>query len=54
MVARGRWVREWVKRVKGIKRYKLPVIKYVRHRNEKDSIENIVNNIVILLYDDRW
>lgn len=41
--------------VKGIKRFldKLPIIKYISHGNEKDSIGNIVNNILITLYGDR-
>ena len=47
--------REWRmgKMVKGIKGYKHPVIKSVSHRDEKYSIGNIVNNMVIM-YGDRW
>ena len=40
--------------MKGIKRYKLPVIKQLCDGDEKDNIENIVNNAVITLYGDRW
>ena len=39
----------WAKWVKGIKRYKLPVIKYVSHGYEKHSIKNVANNMVIHL-----
>lgn len=38
--------------MKGIKRHKLPIIKEIGHRNEKYSIGNTVNNIVIMLYVD--
>ena len=40
--------------MKEIKRYKLPVIKLVNHEGVMCSIGNIVNNIVITLYGDRW
>ena len=38
------WVPEGrqAKQIKGIKRYKLPVIKYISHRDEKYSIGTIV------------
>lgn len=38
--------------IKGIERYKLPVIEWVSHGNEQCSIRNIVNNTVTTLYDD--
>ena len=40
--------------MKGIKRYKLPVIRLISHRDEKYSLENIINKIVITLYGKRW
>ena len=40
------------KQVKGIKRYKLPVIKQISHRDRICSIKSTVNNPVIILYDD--
>ena len=36
------------------KRYKLPVIKLMSHRNEMYSLGNIVNNNVISLCGNRW
>ena len=48
----GEVVVRWVKWVKGIKKYKLPVIK--SHRDAKYSIENIVDNIVMTMYGVRW
>ena len=48
---RNRW--EWVKQVRVIRRYKLPVIKEMSHRDEMNSSGNIVNNIVSL-YADIW
>ena len=50
MVARGKGVTGWAKREKGIKKYKLPVIKQVSHRDVMYSTGNTVNNIVITLY----
>lgn len=38
---------------KGIKTYKLSVIKLICHGDEKYSKENIVNNIAITLCGDR-
>lgn len=37
VVARGEGARRWVKQVKGLKRYKLPVIKYVSHGDESTA-----------------
>lgn len=37
---------------KEIKRYKLSLIKYVSHRDEKCNTRNTVNNIVVMLYGD--
>lgn len=45
---------EWVKKVKGDKRSKLPVIKYRSHGEVVYSTENIVNSIVITVHGDRW
>ena len=39
--------------VKEIKRYKFPVIKLKTYGDEKYSIRNMVDNIVITLYGDR-
>ena len=44
----------WVKEEKGIKRFKLPVTKYIGHRDEKYSRGNTFNNIVTTLYRSRW
>lgn len=44
MVARAGW--GGVRSMKGIKRYKLLAIKQVRHKDEKDTIRNTVNNVV--------
>ena len=41
-----------MKEVKGIKRYKFPVIKC--HGDVIYSTRNIVNNTVIILSGDRW
>ena len=38
--------------MKVIKRYKLPAIKLISHGDEKYTIENIINNNIILLYGD--
>ena len=40
--------------VKEIKRYRLPVAKYMSHGDERYSLGNTVNDKVISLYDDRW
>lgn len=40
--------------MKAIRRYKLPVIKQISHRDERGSRENRVNDIVVTLYGDRW
>ena len=36
-----------------IKRYKLPLAKYMNHRYEMYSVGNIVNNFIIVLYSNR-
>ena len=46
--------RGWTKWVKGSGRYRLSVMEYISHRDERYSIGNTVNCIVIALYDDRW
>ena len=38
----------------GIKKYKLPVIKYISHRDVIYSLRNIDHTTVITLYGDRW
>lgn len=43
-----------MKTMKGSKRYKLPVVKYVDHKNIMYSTGKIANNVVITLYGDRW
>lgn len=40
LVRGSRWG-EWAKEVKGIKRYKFPIIKQVNHRDEKYSNRGI-------------
>ena len=45
---------EWVKKVKGIKRYQLPIIKLVMGVGVKYSIRNIVSDIVITLCAVSW
>ena len=42
-----------MKKVKGIKMYKLPVIK-ISHKDIKYSIENITNNVIITMHGVRW
>ena len=37
-----------------IKRYKPPFIKQISHRDTLSSARNMVNNIVITLYWDKW
>lgn len=39
--------------MKGVKSYKLLVVKYTSYGDEKYSLGNIVNNVVMTLYDDR-
>lgn len=53
MVARGEgaW---WVKWVKGIKEYKLAVIKQVSRGNVLYHTGNVDENIVLTLNGDRW
>ena len=38
----------------GLEKYKPPVSKQLSHRDEMYNMGNIVNNTVIILYDDRW
>lgn len=38
--------------MKGVKKYRLPVIKGVSHEDEKYSTGNIVSNVVITSYGD--
>ena len=40
--------------MRGIKRYKLPVIEYVHHKDSKYNTKSIVKNMVITSYGDRW
>lgn len=42
-----------VKKVKGIKWYKLPVTKLLSHTEVTNSIEKIVNNTIVTWYGDR-
>ena len=42
------------KQVKGIKNYKFPSIKYTNHGDVVYRIGNILNNILVILYNDRW
>lgn len=39
--------------MKGVDRYKLPVIEQVNHGDEKYNIENEVNNTVAMFFCDR-
>lgn len=54
MVARGKGSGGIGEKLKGNKRYKLPIIKYISHRHVVYSTGNRVNNIMITLYSDRW
>ena len=36
------------------KRQKFPVTKWTNHKDEKHIIGNVVKNIVITLYGERW
>lgn len=40
--------------MKRIKRYNLPFIRQIRHRDIMYSIENIANNVVTTLHGDRY
>ena len=51
MVARGKGGGGGRKYVNEIKSCKLPVMKYVSHKDVMYSIGNTVNSIVITLYD---
>lgn len=44
----------WVIWIKGIKRYKPPVMTSVIHRDVKYSIRNVISNVVITLNGKRW
>lgn len=50
----GRRVRRWAKYVKGVKWYKVLVMKSIGHRNEKHSTGNIFNNSGRMSYGERW
>ena len=39
---------------KGVKRYKLPVIKSISQGDVMHSMENIVSNILVSLHGDEW
>lgn len=52
MVARGEKGRGMGKMGNG--RYKLPVMECISNRNKRHRKRNIVDDIVIVLYDDRW
>lgn len=54
MVVIGKGTAKWAKWVKGSGGYRLPVTEYINHETKKHSVENIVNDIVITLYGDRW
>ena len=38
--------------MKVVMRYKILVIEYISHKDEKYNVGNIANNIVIILYSD--
>ena len=40
--------------MKEIKRYKIPAIKRMSHKDEMYSMGNIVSNIVITIYGNGW
>lgn len=40
--------------MKGIKKYRLPVIKQINHKDEKGGIQITVKNIALTVYGDRW
>ena len=46
--------REQATQAKGIKRYKFPSIKLTNHGDVVYRIGNILNNTLIILYNDRW
>lgn len=54
MAAREEGVWGQGKEIKGNKRYKLPVIKEISHREEKSSTGKRVNNPTVTLFGDRW
>ena len=53
-LSQGRGLGGWDKEVKEIRKYKLPVTKWMSHRCERYSVGNKGNNYVISLYGDRW
>ena len=53
-MARGESIRGWVKKLKGIKRYKLVVTQWVKSWGCKVQCRKTSNNTTIYLYDNRW
>ena len=52
--ARGEGVEGWMKRVKGREGYRVPLTEWLRLRNKRHSVGNVVAGIVITLCGDRW
>ena len=53
MVATGRYVRWWIKWVKGSWKDRTAVMEGISHKHEKHSTGTMVSGIAILLYGDR-
>ena len=53
LVAREEGVGRGAKLVDRCKKYSLPVMEQISHRDERYSTENIVNGITIMSYGDR-
>ena len=54
IVVRGERVEKWAKWVKESGRYRLPVMEQTSHGNKRHRIGIIADDIVTVLYGDRW
>ena len=53
-MSEGRRVGGWARWVKVNRKYRLPVMECVSHRDEWNSTRNIVDDTVIVLNGDMW
>ena len=44
----------WAKWVKQSRKYRLPVMEWVNYKNKKHNIRNIVGDIIIVIYSNKW
>lgn len=52
--ARRKGLREWAEWVKGDGSYRIPVMEYLSHGDERHGTGNTANDILTGLYGDRW